>query len=182
MWRHGNDAIADDSCRREVGYERRNATYRCSVQYQAIKNSTKPNLKMVSTISGYKKNSTIPNLRMVSMEQRVPVGGADVRRRGHGSDVTWRGQLGEEDCTATIRCSRRDEGIVCKVRRLVLCTSPRTSSVLDDIRSLFFICVYWIQPVFYHLGIPRGIYRDVSSGLFTEMLIVDHILPIFLRE
>ena len=36
--------------------------------------------------------------------------------------------------------------------------------------------------MFYHLGIPRGIYRDVSIGLFTELFTVDHILPMFLRE
>ena len=83
----------DDSDRRvwngKVG---RNATCRWSVRCQAIKN-----------------NSTKPNLNMVHVEEGVPVGGTDVKRRDDGSDVTWRGQLSGEDCTATNRCSRRDE-------------------------------------------------------------------------
>ena len=80
-----------------------------------------------------KKNSTKRNLRMVSVEQGVPVG---------GGDVTWR----EEDCTATNRCWRRDQEIVCMEIRLVPCTSPRTSSVLDEIRSLPRGCIAQGKP------------------------------------
>jgi hypothetical protein len=47
--------------------------------------------------------------------------------------------------------------------------------------GFFYICVYGFQPVLYHLGIPRVIYRDVYSGLFTEMFTDDPILPLFLR-
>jgi hypothetical protein len=47
--------------------------------------------------------------------------------------------------------------------------------------GFFFICVYWFQPVLYHLATPRGIYRDVYSGVVTEMFTGDPILPLFLR-
>ena len=32
----------------------------------------------------------------------------------------------------------------------------------DDAPPIFFICVYWLQPVFHQLGIPRGIYRGCT--------------------
>ena len=31
-----------------------------------------------------------------------------------------------------------------------------------------YICVYWFQPMFYHLGIPRGTYRVVYIGLLQR--------------
>jgi hypothetical protein len=42
----------------------------------------------------------------------------------------------------------------------------------------FYICLYWFQPALCHQGIPRCIYRDVYSGLITEMFTVYPILPL----
>jgi len=52
----------------------------------------------------------------------------DIRHScGDEARITWRGQRSVEHRTASSRCSRRDEGIVQKVVRLVPYTSPRTS-------------------------------------------------------
>ena len=66
-----------------------------------------------------KKIARNSNLKMISMEGAVHDSGDDEH---YGSNITCRGQSGKDD-TESSRCSRRDEGIVGKMARLVPCTS-----------------------------------------------------------
>jgi hypothetical protein len=72
--------------------------------------------------------------------------------------ITWRGQWSGKDSTATNRCLRRDVGIAGRLERLVPCTSSRTYSAQDEIRS---------HPL--RLNCPRKIFtlRHVLSIVFV---------------
>jgi len=46
------------------------------------------------------------------------------------------------------------------------------------INKLFFICIYYFQPVFYPLGISRGIYNGVFFYLFTFTYVLSYLLSV----
>ena len=47
------------------------------------------------------------------------------------------------------------------------------------INKLFFICIYYFQPVFYPLGISRGIYNGVFFYLFTFTYVLSYLLSVW---
>ena len=61
----------------------------------------------------------------------------------------------------------------------IICMCWEGIKLIKILPIFFFICIYYFQPVFYRLGMSRGIYNCVFFYLFTFTYVLSYLLSVW---